>query len=66
MILLVGKTYFKNVLLHAAQRSGIAEGGIFIMSSLVLKLNRITKAEKHFIDAAKQVKPEPLLITKCR
>jgi hypothetical protein len=29
MILLVGKTYFKNVLLHAAQRSGIAEGGIF-------------------------------------
>jgi hypothetical protein len=28
------------------------------------KINRITNAEKHFIDAAKQVKPEPMWIAK--
>jgi hypothetical protein len=28
-----------------------------------LKINRIAKADKHFIEAAKQVKPELLLIT---
>jgi hypothetical protein len=38
----------------------------FITSSPELKINRITKADKHFIDAAKQVKPEPMLIAKCR
>jgi hypothetical protein len=36
------------------------------MSSLELKINRITTAEKPFIDAAKQVKLELLLIAKWR
>jgi len=46
------------------QRTGIAGGGILMFPSLELKINRITKAGKHFIDAAKQVKPEPMLIVK--
>ena len=36
--------------------------GYFIMYSPLLKINRTTKAAKYFIDAAKQVKPEPMLI----
>jgi len=44
----------------------LPKAGYFIMSSLQPKLNRITKAEKHFIDAAKQAKPEPMLIANCR
>jgi hypothetical protein len=42
----------------------LPEAGYFLMSSLELKINRITKADKHFIDAAKQVNPEPMLIAK--
>jgi hypothetical protein len=34
------------------------------MSSPELKITRIANAEKPFIDAAKQVKPEPMMITK--
>jgi hypothetical protein len=37
----------------SSQRLGIAEGGIFIISSLELKINRITNADKPFIAAAK-------------
>ena len=44
----------------------LPKAGYFLMSSPVLKINRITKANKYFIDAAKQVKPEPLLIANCR
>jgi hypothetical protein len=44
----------------------LPKAGYFIISSPELKINRITKADKHFIDAAKQVKPEPMLIEKCR
>ena len=40
----------------------LPKAGYFIMSSPELKINRITNAEKLFIDTAKQVKPEPMLI----
>ena len=50
----------------AANVKVLPKAGYFIMSSPELKINRITTAEKPFIDAAKQVKPEPMLIAKCR
>jgi hypothetical protein len=42
----------------------LPKAGYFIISSLELKINRITKADIHFIDAAKQLKPEPMMIKK--
>jgi PBP1b-binding outer membrane lipoprotein LpoB len=42
--------YFRSCLTIAYNVLGIAEGGMFIISSLELKINRITKADKHFID----------------
>ena len=41
----------------AVNDQALAKAGYFIMSSLLLKINRIIKADNHFIDAAKQVKP---------
>ena len=48
--------------MDGVQRSGIAEGGIFYNVQPGTKINRITNADKHFIDAAKQVKPELMMI----
>ena len=44
----------------------LPKAGYFIMSGPELKITRITNADKHFIDAAKQVKPEPMMIAKGR
>jgi len=52
--------------LVAANVQVLPKAGYFLMSSPLPKINRITKADKHFIDAAKQVKPEPMLIANCR
>ena len=37
-------------------------GGIFYKLSPLLKINRIKKAEKHFIDATHPMKPKAVII----
>jgi hypothetical protein len=44
----------------------LPKAGYFMISSPELKIIRITTADKHFIDAAKQVKPGTMLIEKWR
>ena len=48
----------------ACNEQVLPKAGYFLISSPELKINRITNAEKPFIDAAKQVKPELMMIEK--
>ncbi|MDB5200246.1 MAG: hypothetical protein JWO92_2209 [Chitinophagaceae bacterium] len=56
----------EEISIMAANEQVLPKAGYFLMSGRVPKINRITNADKHFIDAAKQVKPEPMLIVKWR